>query len=165
MIDIVGQPALPALTAFQGDLNGPVGTNFFALQAAGAAVRLGLGVAHQDHPAAGALRPSHPLIRILHGEGLDGAIVRHPREFLKGKPEMAEPGSVAWAGLEDHYFAGLIIPDGGTGGTVLRVHQVIEEGRERNFLSLGLGAVGVAYQTGLDKATSVGGTLHVFAVE
>jgi PQQ-dependent dehydrogenase (methanol/ethanol family) len=28
-----------------------------------------------------------------------------------------------------------------------------------------LGAVGVAYQSGLDKATSVGGTLHVFAVE
>jgi alcohol dehydrogenase (cytochrome c)/methanol dehydrogenase (cytochrome c) subunit 1 len=28
-----------------------------------------------------------------------------------------------------------------------------------------LGAVGVAYQSGLDKATSVGGTLHVFALE
>ena len=28
-----------------------------------------------------------------------------------------------------------------------------------------LGAVGVAYKTGLDKATSVGGTLHVFALD
>ncbi|HEY6004992.1 MAG TPA: methanol/ethanol family PQQ-dependent dehydrogenase [Anaeromyxobacter sp.] len=28
-----------------------------------------------------------------------------------------------------------------------------------------LGAVGIAYKSGLDKATSVGGTLHVFAVE
>jgi hypothetical protein len=28
-----------------------------------------------------------------------------------------------------------------------------------------LGAVGVAYQAGLDKATTVGGSLHVFALE
>jgi len=68
----------------------------------------------------------------------DGSIVLHPREALKGKPELAEPGGVAWAGLEDHYFAAILIPEGGTSGTVLRVHQKIEEGRERNFLSLGL---------------------------
>ncbi len=68
----------------------------------------------------------------------DGKIVLHPREDLKGKPELAEPGGVAWAGLEDHYFAALLIPEGGAGGTVIRAHQRIEEGRERNFLSLGL---------------------------
>jgi alcohol dehydrogenase (cytochrome c)/methanol dehydrogenase (cytochrome c) subunit 1 len=28
-----------------------------------------------------------------------------------------------------------------------------------------LGAVGVAYQAGLDRATTLGGTLHVFALE
>ncbi len=68
----------------------------------------------------------------------DGKIVLHPKEALKGKPELAEPGAISWAGLEDHYFAALIIPEGGVGGTVLRVHQRIEEGRERNFLSLAL---------------------------
>jgi len=72
----------------------------------------------------------------------DGSIVLHPREALKGKPELAEPGGVAWAGLEDHYFAAIVIPEGGTSGTVLRVHQRIEEGRERNFLSLGLALTG-----------------------
>jgi YidC/Oxa1 family membrane protein insertase len=73
----------------------------------------------------------------------DGTTVRHPREALKGKPQLVESGSVTWAGLEDHYFAGLLIPDTGTSGTVLRVHQVIEEGRERNFLSLGLALTGI----------------------
>ena len=72
----------------------------------------------------------------------DGKIVLHPREALKGKPELAEPGSVSWAGLQDHYFAAILIPGGGAGGTVLRVHQRIEEGRERNFLSLGLALAG-----------------------
>jgi hypothetical protein len=28
-----------------------------------------------------------------------------------------------------------------------------------------LGAVGVAYKSGLDKATTVGGTVHVFVLE
>ena len=68
----------------------------------------------------------------------DGNIVRLPREALKGKPVLAEPGGVVWAGLEDHYFAGIMIPEAGAAGTVVRVHQVLEEGREKNFLSLGL---------------------------
>ncbi len=68
----------------------------------------------------------------------DGAVVRRPLAFLKDKTMLAEPGGVAWAGLEDHYFAGLFVPEGGSKGTLLRAHQVIEEGREKNFLSLGL---------------------------
>jgi YidC/Oxa1 family membrane protein insertase len=68
----------------------------------------------------------------------DGAIVRLPRESLKGKPILAQPGGVLWAGLEDHYFAGILIPAGGAAGTVVRAHQILEEGREKNFLSLGL---------------------------
>jgi YidC/Oxa1 family membrane protein insertase len=74
----------------------------------------------------------------------DGTIVRRPRQALKGQSVLAEPGGVIWAGLEDHYFASLLIPNDGASGTVVRIHQVIEEGREKNFLSLGLAMRGMA---------------------
>ncbi len=68
----------------------------------------------------------------------DGKIVRIPRSALKDSAELREEGGVIWAGLEDHYFATLFLPVEGATGAIVRVHPLIEEGRERDFLSLGV---------------------------
>lgn len=68
----------------------------------------------------------------------NGKIVRVTRQDLKDKPAVRREGGIAWAGLEDQYFAALFLQVKAAKGTTVRLHRLIEEGREKEFLSVGL---------------------------
>ena len=68
----------------------------------------------------------------------EGSISHQGREVLKEKRSLGQSGPILWAGLEDHYFASLLLPAGGSEGIELRRDPVIEEGREKDFLSVAL---------------------------
>jgi YidC/Oxa1 family membrane protein insertase len=70
----------------------------------------------------------------------EGSVTHRRRENFKTAHTLDEPGPVLWAGLEDHYFTGLVLPDKGASSIQLRLDQVIEEGREKQFLSVALQA-------------------------
>ena len=69
----------------------------------------------------------------------EGKVVHKSRDALKDSPELREAGRILWGGLEDHYFAGLILPASGSEGIQLRRDPLIEEGREKQFLTAVLG--------------------------
>ena len=71
---------------------------------------------------------------------LGGSVVHKGREAFKDVRSFSQPGPALWAGLEDHYFAALILPAGGAGRVMLRMDPLIEEGREKQFLTVGLQA-------------------------
>ena len=68
-----------------------------------------------------------------------GKVIHKGRDALKDSPELREEGPILWAGLEDHYFTALILPAGGTPTLQLRMDPLIEEGREKHFLTAVLG--------------------------
>lgn len=81
---------------------------------------------------------------------LDGNVLRIPRSSIKREEPLTEGGRVAWAGLEDRYFAAILVPaapapDGATAPVTpqgrLRVEtlRLVEEGREEFFLSFAIG--------------------------
>ncbi len=68
-----------------------------------------------------------------------GKVIHKGRDALKDSPVFREAGPILWAGLEDHYFAALILPANGTESIQLRIDPLIEEGREKQFLTAVLG--------------------------
>lgn len=54
---------------------------------------------------------AHQVVR-----NLGGTVVRSPLKDLDGAVSEDPDGPLHWAGLEDQYFAALILPDGGEGG-------------------------------------------------
>ena len=68
-----------------------------------------------------------------------GKVIHKGRDALKDSPVKKEAGPILWAGLEDHYFTALILPANGTQSVQLRIDPLIEEGREKQFLTAVLG--------------------------
>jgi YidC/Oxa1 family membrane protein insertase len=68
-----------------------------------------------------------------------GKVIHKSRDALKNAPVTRETGAILWAGLEDHYFTALILPANGTQSVQLRIDPLIEEGREKQFLTAVLG--------------------------
>ena len=68
-----------------------------------------------------------------------GKVIQKGRDALKNSRELTEAGPILWAGLEDHYFAAIILSSSGTESIQLRLDPLIEEGREKQFLTAVLG--------------------------
>jgi len=81
----------------------------------------------------------------------EGKVIHKGRDALKDAPELSEAGRILWGGLEAHYFTALILPAGGSDGIQLRRDPLIEEGREKQFLTAVLGP-----QEGADYKLYVG---------
>jgi len=65
----------------------------------------------------------------------EGKVIHMGRVALKDSPELREPGPILWGGLEDHYFTAIILPEHGAESIQLRRDPLIEEGREKQFLT------------------------------
>jgi YidC/Oxa1 family membrane protein insertase len=68
----------------------------------------------------------------------EGKVFHRGRDAMRNIHQQNEPGPILWAGLEDHYFATLLLPGSGAESLQLRLDPVIEEGREKQFLSVGV---------------------------
>ena len=77
------------------------------------------------------------ITRLVYAEG--GSVTRTPVASFKDKRVVEHAGPVSWAGIEEHYFTALLLPDGPVSGIQLRLDPLIEEGREKRFLSLAMG--------------------------
>ena len=74
---------------------------------------------------------------------LGGAIERRTREQVKPDASWLQGGTIVWAGLEDKYFAALLVPARPIQGrTRVETLRLVEEGREHFFLSFALQAEG-----------------------
>jgi YidC/Oxa1 family membrane protein insertase len=94
------------------------------------------GAGFGPHPGTtGRSSPEHAIGVVL---ARGGKIVRHPKTGVEKGREERETGPIAWAGLEDRYFAALLLPVGGSGGVSYFRRELIEEGREKDFLSLAI---------------------------
>ncbi|HEX9427398.1 MAG TPA: membrane protein insertase YidC, partial [Candidatus Polarisedimenticolia bacterium] len=73
-----------------------------------------------------------------------------PQEKVKPLAPVVQGGPIAWAGLEDRYFAALLVPqaapEGGARAGQARVEmlRLVEDGREQFFISFALGVPGAA---------------------
>ena len=68
-----------------------------------------------------------------------GAITRKDVNAFKDNRVLDYAGPVRWAGIEEHYFGALLLPDGPVSGIQMRMDPILEEGREKRFLSLAVG--------------------------
>jgi YidC/Oxa1 family membrane protein insertase len=76
---------------------------------------------------------------------LAGVIERRTREQVKPEAAWLASGAVVWAGLEDKYFAALIVPpEPALGRTRVETLRLVEEGREHFFLSFALQVPGAS---------------------
>jgi YidC/Oxa1 family membrane protein insertase len=66
-------------------------------------------------------------------------VVRRPSGKIESAEPWVEAGPIAWAGLEDKYFAALLVPESQATGQ-MRIDSLrhVEEGRENFFLSFAL---------------------------
>ncbi len=76
------------------------------------------------------------ITRLVYAEG--SSVTRTAVATFKDKRLVEHAGPVRWAGIEEHYFAALLLPDGPVAGIQLRMDPLIEEGREKRFLSLAM---------------------------
>jgi len=76
----------------------------------------------------------------------EGKVVRASRDDFKKTKVLDRTGPFLWAGIEDHYFAALVLPSQGAEVLRLRMDPVIEEGREKQFLSLAMRGPETRYQ-------------------
>ena len=56
-----------------------------------------------------------------------GVVARTARGRVKQDIVIPDSGSLRWAGLEEQYFAALVLPAGGRGGAVIRQLQIVPE--------------------------------------
>ncbi len=74
-----------------------------------------------------------------------------PQEKVKPQAPVVEGGPIAWAGLEDRYFAALLVPQtalqGGAPAGQARIEllRLVEDGRELFFMSFALGVPGASH--------------------
>jgi len=72
-------------------------------------------------------------------------IERRPQTGLKPETPWLDEGAVSWAGVEDKYFAALIVTEAPVPGRVrFDLLRLVEEGREEHHLSMALGLQGVS---------------------
>lgn len=75
----------------------------------------------------------------------DRGVERKPQSGLKPGAPWLEEGPVAWAGVEDKYFAALFVPEQPAPGRArFELLRLVEEGREQFHLSMALGLPGVS---------------------
>ncbi|HEU5179243.1 MAG TPA: membrane protein insertase YidC [Candidatus Polarisedimenticolia bacterium] len=77
------------------------------------------------------------ITRLVYAEG--SSVTRTAIATFKDNRLVEHAGPVRWAGIEEHYFTALLLPDGPVSGIQLRMDPLIEEGREKRFLSLAVG--------------------------
>ncbi|MBI4169620.1 MAG: membrane protein insertase YidC [Acidobacteria bacterium] len=74
-----------------------------------------------------------------------GRIERRPGSGLKPEEPWRHAGAIAWAGLEDKYFAALLVPETPVEGQVrFEALRLVEEGREHLHLSAALRLAGAS---------------------
>jgi YidC/Oxa1 family membrane protein insertase len=74
-----------------------------------------------------------------------GRIERRPSTGLKPEEPWRHAGTIAWAGLEDKYFAALLVPETPVEGQVrFEALRLVEEGREHFHLSAALRLAGAS---------------------
>jgi YidC/Oxa1 family membrane protein insertase len=78
---------------------------------------------------------------------LEGRVVPIPQAKVKPEAPVMEGGPITWAGLEDHYFAAIVLPQPQSAPGQVRVEllRLVEEGREQLFLSFALGVPGASH--------------------
>jgi YidC/Oxa1 family membrane protein insertase len=76
----------------------------------------------------------------------EGRVTLTSRDNLKNTKVLDQTGPFAWAGIEDHYFAALVLPEKGAQSVRLRRDAIIEEGREKQFLSISIRPAETIYQ-------------------
>jgi YidC/Oxa1 family membrane protein insertase len=77
---------------------------------------------------------------------LEGRVVPILQARVKPEAPVTAGGPITWAGLEDHYFAAIVLPQAPSVQGQVRVEllRLVEEGREQMFLSFAVGVPGAS---------------------